>query len=107
MSNFSIQSGNVADFATGINEGWYTVIFPSPFAEGVLPQVFAQIQTYGGKDTPGLRLQNVSNTGFEVTMAEIYGSNVTSSAVGDLGTVETNGKHPNTETLGWTAIAIG
>ncbi|MCE7991802.1 MAG: hypothetical protein HEP71_07475 [Roseivirga sp.] len=105
MSNFKVQIGTVENFTTA-DYDWQTVEFSPAFPDGVIPQVFVQIQTFGGEDIPGLRLQNISNTGFQVSMREAYMSNTTSSVVGDLGIIQGNG-HPNEETLAWMAVAIG
>ncbi len=101
---FSIQTGTVSNFTASIEEGWYTVNFTPAFEAGVTPLVFAQIQTRNGADTPGLRLQNITNTSFEVRMDEIITHNATSSTLGELGTLEGAGAHPNAETLAWMAI---
>lgn len=105
MSNFNTQTGTVENFTT-TDYNWQTVKFDPAFPDGVIPQVFAQIQTFGGGDIPGLRLKNISNASFQVSMREVYVSNATSSTLGDLGTVQGNGNHPNEETLAWMAIAI-
>lgn len=101
---FSIQTGTVENFTASINEGWYTVKFTTPFNEKTVPNVFAQIQTRNGADTPGLRLQNVTNEGFEVRMDEVIASNATSSEKGALGRIESDNQHPNAETLAWMAV---
>jgi len=103
----SIKTGSVESFTASINSGWYTVEFDTPFTDGTVPQVFAQIQTRKGSDSPGLRIKSVSNTSFDVRMEEVIVSNATSTVVGDLGTVKGSGDHPNAETLGWMAIANG
>lgn len=102
---FSIQTGKVPNFTAALNTGWYQVTFNTPFASGVVPNVFAQIQTRNGEDTPGLRLRNVSNTGFEVRMDELILNNANSSTKGSLGKFSGSGDHPNAETLGWMAVS--
>lgn len=101
---FSIETGKVGDFTASINTGWYTVTFDTPYASGVVPLVFVQIQTRNGEDTPGLRLRNISNTGFEVRMDELIMNNSKSTVEGDLGKFSGSGDHPNAETLAWIAI---
>ena len=105
----AIQSGTVPNFTASRATGWYLVTFPKPFgANGRDPEqvvVNAQIQTRNGDNTPGLRLRNVTSTGFEVRMDEIISSHTTSSTDGDLGKVESDGEHPHAETLGWMPIA--
>ena len=103
--SLSIQTGIVENFTASRETGWYQVTYPFAFDSDAQVVAFAQIQTRNGQDTPGLRLRNVNNEGFEVRMDELIGSNVTSSTVGDLGTVKTSGDHPNAETLGWMALA--
>jgi len=98
----TIQSGKVDNFTASINTGWQTVNFPTAFP--TTPLVFAQIQTFGGADTPGLRLKNITNSSFDVRMDEIVSHNATSSTLGDLGKIQGSGDHPNAETLGWMAI---
>ena len=100
----SIKTGTVGNFTSSIRTGWHTVNFEAPFPAGVTPVVFAQIQTRRGPDTPGIRLQNVSNTGFQVRMDEIHMSGTTSSSQGALGQVKSDERHPAPETLGWIAI---
>ncbi|MEM9821933.1 MAG: hypothetical protein AAF985_12710 [Bacteroidota bacterium] len=101
---FSIQSGTVDNFTASINEGWYTVTFENPFNESAIPKVFAQIQTRNGADTPGLRLRNITNEGFEVRMDEIIASGASSSEKGALGRIESDNQHPHEETLAWMAL---
>jgi len=101
---FSIQTGTVSEFTASRATDWYTVKFETPFADKVVPVVFAQIQTRNGGDTPGLRLQNITNSSFQVRMDEVIMSGATSATKGDLGKVESDGEHPYAETLGWVAI---
>ena len=51
-------------------------------------------QTYVGNGTPGLRLQNVTNSGFEIRFDEVVGT-------GDL----SDGAHAQ-ETVGWVAYGF-
>lgn len=101
----NIQSGKVENFTTAGSD-WYQVVFKTPFDATSNVIINAQIQTYAGVDTPGLRLQNVSPLGFEVCMKELRESYASSSVVGDLGTFKGSGTHPNAETLGWVAISL-
>lgn len=100
--NLSIQSGSVRNFSASRKTGWHRVTFPHPFPS--TPVVFAQTQTYVGVDTPGIRIQNVSSSSFEVRMDELQAHGCTSSVQGNLGKFTADGKHPNPETLGWMAI---
>lgn len=98
----SIQTGTVENFTNSISDGWYRVSFTTKFTSA--PLVFAQIQTHEGIDTPGLRLQNVTNDGFDVRMDELVMSNAVSAKLGNLGKLSGPGLHPYGETLGWMAI---
>ncbi len=100
--NLSIQSGTVSNFSSSRRTGWHNVTFPHSFPS--TPVVFAQIQTYRGSDSPGIRIQNVTSSGFDVRMDELQAHGATSSTQGDLGKFAADGVHPNPETLGWIAI---
>ena len=100
--NFSIQSGSEHGFTASRKTGWLNINFPEVFSSK--PVVFAQIQTFIGPDTPGIRIQNVSIHGFEVRMDELQASGATSSTQGRLGKFVSDGIHPNAETLGWIAV---
>lgn len=52
------------------------------------------VQTFNGPETPGIRLHDVSNTGFLIRLNEIFGGGVSS-----------DGKH-TAETIGWTAYTV-
>lgn len=97
-----IQTGSVENFTNSISDGWYRVTFTTVFDS--TPIVFAQIQSFEGIDTPGLRLQNVSTTGFDVRMDELVMSNAQSAKLGNMGKLSGPGLHPYPETLGWMAI---
>ena len=100
--NFSIQSGNVPNFTASRRTGWLKVTFPNSFVS--TPIVFAQIQTFKGPDSPGIRIQNITPFGFEVRMDELQASGATSSVQGSLGKFVSDGIHPNPEILGWIAV---
>ncbi len=101
--SISIQSGRVRRFSASRKTGWLTVNFPVPFTS--TPTVFAQVQTFSGPDTPGIRIQNVTANSFEVRMDELQASGSTSSTQGNLGKFVSDGISPNPEVLGWMAIA--
>jgi len=100
--NISIQTGKVPNFTASRQTGWFAVNFPSAFS--TVPTVYAQIQTFRGPDSPGIRIQNVTEHGFEVRMDELFASGSTSSTQGSLGTFSSDGRHPAPEILGWIAI---
>ncbi len=100
--NISIQSGKVNRFSASRKSGWFTVNFPNEFS--TVPTVFAQIQTYNGPDTPGIRIKNVTARSFDVRMDELIANGSTSSIQGNLGLFSADGGHPNPEILGWIAV---
>lgn len=100
--SISIQSGKVRNFSASRKTGWLTVNFPVPFSS--TPTVFAQVQTFSGPDTPGIRIQNVTANSFDVRMDELQANGATSSKQGSLGRFLSDGVHPNPETLGWMAM---
>jgi hypothetical protein len=73
---------------------WHKVTFDVPFEKGKRVVVIPMTQTYAGNNTPGLRLQNVTNLGFEIRFDELVG-------IGDL----SNGNHQK-EIVGWVAHAF-
>ncbi|MDA2804824.1 hypothetical protein [Nocardiopsis suaedae] len=70
------------------------VDFPAPFPAGSNVIVQTTVQTFNGPHTPGVRLHEVSETGFLIRMNELYGSGVTGDGV------------HTTETVGWTAYTV-
>ncbi|HAA12313.1 MAG TPA: hypothetical protein DCE41_11675 [Cytophagales bacterium] len=90
--SFIVQSGKVDNFTSTIKDAqpWYTITYPQPFPAGMIPVISAQIQTYEGPDLPSIRLRNVTNTGFEVTITVAKGYQE---------------KRFSTESLGWIAVA--
>jgi hypothetical protein len=74
---------------------WQTVTFDVPFAQGKKVVVIPMTQTYVGSQTPGLRLQNVTSSGFEIRFDEVVGT------AADL----SDGNHIP-ETVGWVAYGF-
>jgi hypothetical protein len=73
---------------------WHKVTFSVPFPQGKKVVVIPMTQTYFGNNTPGLRLQNVTNSGFEIRFDELVG-------LGNL----SDGYHVQ-ETVGWVAYGF-
>lgn len=80
------KSGNTSTFTR--------VDFPTPFPAGSEVIVQTTVQTFNGSDTPGVRLHDVSETGFLIRINELTGAGVTG-----------NGVH-GPETIGWTAYTV-
>jgi len=98
------QNTQLLDQRVGIIDGlnadrnrniWYTVTFDVPFAQGKKVVVIPMTQTYLGTTTPGLRLQNVTNSGFEIRFDEVVGTYAELS----------DGAHLP-ETVGWVAYGF-
>jgi len=75
-----------------------TVNFPTPFPEGAIVIVIPMVQTFRGPDTPGVRIGEVTNTGFKIRMNELVINSRGREALSD-------GNH-TTETIGWVAYSV-
>ncbi len=74
---------------------WHQVTFDVPFAEGKKVVVIPMTQTFVGPETPGLRLQNVTNSGFQIRFDEVVGTYAQLS----------DGDH-DIDTVGWVAYGF-
>ncbi|MFE2936857.1 MULTISPECIES: hypothetical protein [unclassified Streptomyces] len=81
------RGGNTSTF-TRVN-------FPTPFPSGSQVIVLAQAQTFNGTETPGIRLHDVTPSGFFIRFNEV---NVNAN-------VRSDGTH-TTETVGWVATTV-
>ena len=77
---------------------WHQVEFDRPFHPSARVIVLPAVQTYTGAEPPGLRIRNVTNTGFEIRMDEI------DFAVPG-GRISSDGRHLD-EVLGWVAYGF-
>ncbi|MFB6887826.1 hypothetical protein ACFCX4_00715 [Kitasatospora sp. NPDC056327] len=81
---------------TGGDTSTFTdVTFPSPFPDGSDVIVVPFVQTFNGPDTPGLRIADVTTTGFRIRLNELVGR----------GTVLSDGPHTY-ESIGWIATTV-
>ncbi|MFV2121956.1 hypothetical protein ACE14D_27440 [Streptomyces sp. Act-28] len=71
------------------------ITFPTPFPEGSEVIVLTQVQTFNGPHTPGVRIANVTRTGFHIRMNELFGAN----------NIRSDGPHA-LETIGWLATTV-
>lgn len=76
--------------------GFTTVTFPTPFPNSSKVIVIPMVQTFNGIDTPGVRIADVTVTGFKIRMNEL---------VGNAGSALSDGKHIK-ETIGWIASSV-
>ena len=79
--------------AGGDTSTFEQVNFPQAFPAGSQVQVFATVQTFNGRDTPGIRVADVNEEGFKIRMNEIV---IEGNATGGTRV---------SETIGWMAIA--
>ena len=77
--------------------GFTKVSFEPAFPEGSKVVVQAQVMTFNGADSPGIRIQKVTTSSFYIRMNELVGGKDSHTALSD-------GQH-TTETIGWTAYA--
>ncbi|NGO67228.1 hypothetical protein [Streptomyces boncukensis] len=89
-----LRSDNGVETTGGDTSTFTRVNFPTSFPAGSEVIVHAQVQTFNGAHTPGLRLADVSADGFLIRMNEIYATNAKS-----------DGTH-GWETVGWTAHTV-
>lgn len=80
------QGGNTSTFTR--------VDFPTPFPDGAEVVILAQLQTFNGPHTPGLRIADVTPQGFLIRMNEVYATDAKS-----------DGTHGN-EKVGWFATTV-
>ncbi|GAA1392340.1 hypothetical protein GCM10009639_23740 [Kitasatospora putterlickiae] len=71
------------------------VTFPTPFPAGSEVIVIPFVQTFNGPDTPGLRIADVTVTGFKIRINELVGR----------GSALSDGPH-TVETIGWIASTV-
>lgn len=74
------------------------VTFDTPFPVRTQVVVHAMLQTYEGRDTPDVRVQNVSETGFEVMLNEVMFTDAATQQF-----MRADGVHAR-ETMGWIAV---
>lgn len=98
----TIQAGSInlsspGPVVTGNGDtSMFTVVnFPTPFPEGSDVIVLPVVQTFNGADTPGIRIADVTTTGFKFRMNELV-RGTPRQALSD-------GGH-TTETIGWIAV---
>lgn len=87
-SGSEVTGGNISTFTQ--------VTFPSPFPTNAAVIVVPFVQTFNGPDTPGLRIADVTTTGFKIRMNELVGSG---------GKALSDGGHTS-ETVGWIASTV-
>jgi hypothetical protein len=80
------QGGNTSTFTR--------VTFPAPFPSGSTVIVLPFTQTFNGPETPGIRIADVTATGFLIRFNEVRTSNGGS-----------DGRHVE-ETVGWIASTV-
>ncbi|NES89405.1 MULTISPECIES: hypothetical protein [Okeania] len=97
MQTGSVDLNSPGDNATqsGDISGFTQVNFPTPFPEGTTVIVIPMVQTFNGPETPGVRLAEVTTTGFKIRMNELIGKGASLS-----------GNAHTTETIGWVAYSV-
>ncbi|MFF8713059.1 hypothetical protein ACF07T_16740 [Streptomyces sp. NPDC015184] len=97
-----VQTGRLqlsSTHATAVKGGdtstFTQVTFPSPFPDDAAVIVVPFVQTFNGPDTPGLRISDVTTTGFKIRMNELIG----------VGKALSDGPH-TFETVGWIASTV-
>jgi hypothetical protein len=90
----TLNSDHPVETRSGNTTTFTRVEFPTPFPDGSEIVVLAQVQTFNGSHTPGLRIAEVTPQGFLIRINELYGTNIKSDGV-----------HTR-ETVGWFATTV-
>ncbi|GGP44904.1 hypothetical protein [Saccharothrix coeruleofusca] len=90
-----LNSRNASETTPGDLSTFTEVTFPTPFPRGSDVIVTANVQTFNGPHTPGLRIANVTEAGFFIRMNELVA----------LGKPLSDGVHVE-ETIGWIAATV-
>ena len=105
MSTIQIQTGSIeldssspSATSDGDTSTFTEVTFSIPFPTGSTVIVVPMVQTFRGSDTPGLRLADVTTTGFKIRINELVVSKGGKEALSD-------GIHLR-ETIGWVAFSV-
>jgi hypothetical protein len=89
-----LNSPNAAE-VTASTSTFTQVTFPSPFPDNAAVIVVPFVQTFNGAETPGLRIADVTTTGFKIRFNELVGG----------GKAISDGTHTY-ETVGWIASTV-
>ncbi|MFD4571479.1 hypothetical protein ACFWNK_00505 [Streptomyces sp. NPDC058417] len=89
-----LRSDHPIETSGGNTSTFTRVTFPTPFPAGSQVVVLPLTQTFNGPETPGIRLHDVTPTGFLIRLNEIYA-----------GATRSDGTH-TTETIGWLAATV-
>ncbi|MEU9608465.1 hypothetical protein [Streptomyces sp. NPDC048057] len=90
-----LNSPNPTEVTGGDTSTFTQVTFPSPFPANATVIVVPFVQTFNGPDTPGLRIADVTTTGFKIRINELVGT----------GRALSDGPHTS-ETIGWIASTV-
>ncbi|MFE7593656.1 hypothetical protein ACFU6K_30065 [Kitasatospora sp. NPDC057512] len=90
-----LNSTSATELTGGATSTFTQVVFPTPFPNDANVIVLPFVQTFNGPDTPGLRIADVTTTGFKIRINELVGS----------GRALSDGPH-TTETIGWIASTV-
>lgn len=94
---FSLDSRQPSAIKSGDTSTFTQIDFPTPFPEGSQVVVVPMEQTFNGPDTVGLRIADVTTTGFKIRMNELV------ACADGRTTALSDGTH-GTETIGWIAF---
>lgn len=88
----NLASTNAPELIGGNTSTFTQVTFPAPFPAGSTVIVTANVQTFNGAETPGVRIADVTEKGFRIRINELVGG----------GKAISDGRHAE-ETIGWIA----
>ncbi|MFI9510631.1 hypothetical protein [Nocardia sp. NPDC052566] len=92
-----LDSHDVSEIHGGNTSTFTQVNFPTPFPAGSQVVVIPMVQTFNGPDTPGVRIADVTATGFRIRLNEL---------VAEGKSVAAGGGHHTKERVAWLATTV-
>lgn len=97
---FPLRSDNPSDI-TCSTRTFTQVNFLTPFPEGARVVVIPMVQTYNGEQTPGIRIAEVTRTGFKIRINELV-----RKKPGGAGSEALSDGFHNPEEVGYVAFSV-
>ena len=70
---FDLKTDGPSEADDGDTSRFHQVNFDRPFRKGAKVVVLAQVQTFNGVNTPGIRIAEVNEFGFKIRLNELVG----------------------------------
>lgn len=92
---YGYKEDSPSETVAGNTSTFHTLTFPTPYPAGSTVVVIPMVQTFNGPHTPGIRISDVTETGFKCRINEVVTANGALS----------NGTHRR-EDIGWIAFTV-